>query len=415
MKQSENVHELAAKLFREQSGKLTGVLVRSFGIETLEILQDAVQDTFETALNNWQKHGVPEAPEAWLMRVARNKALNALQRSKKQTRLSTSVFAGNTAADEQSEQLLPGQIADSELRLLFACVQLDFPIRNRVLLALHLMCGLGIAELAAALFMQSEAVKKALFRMKAELRAKPGLLETAWPMLSEQRVKDVQLVLYLMFNEGCKTTRSNVIINHDLCFGAMRLNKLLCERTIAAHEESCGLMALMFFALSRFPARVDAAGAIVPLAAQDRSKWDARYITEGYNWLNKAKGGGRFYLEALISSVHCAAADFGSTNWKHIVFLYRQLQQLTASPAVNLNLLLARSYAETPETVLPELKALRQDAAEQNLSLLLAAEADLLQRAGNFSEAKKAFIAAANATISTPEKQLYLKRAAQCA
>ncbi|MGL5891781.1 MAG: RNA polymerase sigma factor [Bacteroidia bacterium] len=415
MEPAGDVHELAAKLFREHSGKLTGVLVRSFGIDALELLQDAVQDTFETALNNWQKHGVPDTPEAWLMRVARNKALNALQRSKKQTRLNTSVFAGSTAADEQSEQLLPGQIADSELRLLFACVQLDFPVRNRVMLALHLMCGLGVSELAAALFMQPEAVKKALFRMKAELRAKPGLLETAWPMLSVQRVKDVQLVLYLMFNEGCKTTRSNVIINHELCFGAMRLNKLLCERTTAAHEESCGLMALMFFALSRFPARLDAAGAIVPLAAQDRSKWDARYITEGYNWLSKAKGSGRFYLEALISSVHCAAADFGSTNWNSIVFLYRQLQLVNASPAVNLNLLLARSYAETPAAVLPELSQLRQDAAEQNISLMLAAEADMLERAGKKTEARNAFIAAANATTSAAEKQLYLRRAAQCA
>jgi RNA polymerase sigma factor (sigma-70 family) len=415
MEPSEDVHTLAARLFREQSGKLIGVLVRSFGMEALELVQDAVQDTFETALSNWQNHGVPEAPEAWLMRVARNKALNALQRSKKQTRFSTSVFAGSTATDEQREQLLPGQIADSELRLLFACVQLDFGGRNRVLLALHLMCGLGIAELAAALFMQPEAVKKALFRMKADLRAKPGLPETVWPLLSEQRVKDVQLVLYLMFNEGCKTTRSSVIINHELCYGAMRLNKLLCERTTAAHEESCGLMALMFFALSRFAARTDAAGAIVPLAAQDRSKWDARYIAEGYSWLRKAKGGGRFYLEALISSAHCAAADFGSTNWKHIVFLYRQLQQLTASPAVNLNLLLARSYAESPEAVLPELKALRQDAALQNTSLLLAAEADVLQRAGKIADARQAFLQAAAATTSAPEKQLYLKRAAQCA
>ncbi|MCU0432101.1 MAG: sigma-70 family RNA polymerase sigma factor [Bacteroidia bacterium] len=403
-----------AALFKTERGKLTAVLLRRLGMQHLELVEDAVQDAFAEALQHWPQSGMPQNAAAWLMRVAANKALNALKRYARQSGLDEQQLAALQQSTDESATL-PGQLADSELRLLFACVQLEFPVRNRILLTLHLMCGLDTRELAAALFMQPEAVKKALQRMKAELRSRPGMLETGWPLLSAGSVADVQLVLYLMFNEGCKTTRSSVLINHELCFGAMRLTQLLCTHVNKQRDESYGLLALMFFALARFEARVDEHGDIVPLARQNRSLWNRQYLAEGFACLHNARHGKRFYLEALIASVHCAAATFERTNWTQLVFLYTQLLAINPSPIVELNLLLARSYAETPAAVLPELQALRTNAALQNTALLLASEADVLERAGRRTEAFQAYQAAAAATESVPERRLYLKRAAQCA
>jgi RNA polymerase sigma factor (sigma-70 family) len=404
-----------AALFKSERGKITAVLLRRMGMQHLELVEDAVQDAFAAALTHWPQTGMPANAAAWLMRVAANHALNALKRHARQTRLEEKQLATLLLQTDEAAATLPGQLADSELRLLFACVQLEFPVRNRILLTLHLMCGLDVRELAAALLMQPEAVKKALQRMKAELRSQPGMLETGWPLLSAGSVADVQLVLYLMFNEGCKTTRSSVLINHELCFGAMRLAQLLCTHINKLSDESHGLLALLFFALARFEARVDAQGDIVPLARQNRRLWNRHYIAEGFACMNKARQGKRFYLEALIASVHCTAQSFAATNWTRLVFLYGQLLEVNPSPVVKLNLLLARSYAETPAAVLDELRALGRDTALQHTALLLASEADVLERAGRREEAFKAFEAAAAATESVPERRLYLKRAAQCA
>jgi RNA polymerase sigma factor (sigma-70 family) len=414
MRAADDMQAHTAALFKSERGKLTAVLLRRMGMQHLELVEDAVQDAFAAALTHWPQTGVPANAAAWLMRVAANNALNALKRHARQTRLEEQQLTTLLHRSDDNAATLPGQLADNELRLLFACVQLNFPLRNRIMLTLHLMCGMHVHELAAALLMQPEAVKKALQRMKAELRSRPGMLETGWPLLSATGTADVQLVLYLMFNEGCKTTRSSVLINHDLCFGAMRLTQLLCRHINALRSESYGLLALMFFALARFEARVDAAGDIVPLALQNRSLWNKHYMAEGFACLHHARQGRRFYLEALIASVHCAATDFARTNWTQLVFLYRQLQEVNPSPVVKLNWLLARSYAETPAAVLDELLALGKEAALQNTSLLLASEADVLERAGRKAEAWKAFEAAAAATESVPERRLYLKRAAQC-
>lgn len=417
---ADDLNKLTAHLFREQAGKMTGVLARIFGLHQVDRIQDIVQETFETALHAWRFKGVPAAPEAWLMRVARNKALNAFRRDSRLRPLPAVLLAETDGSEEQvfDRVLLPGEVQDSTLRLLFVCVQLDFPVRNRVLLTLHLLCGFGVKELAGALLMQEETVKKALFRMKAELKQQRTLWDRAVPQLTAARAHVARLVLYLMFSEGYKTTRSRVVINHALCYEAMRLTTLLLDCSASADGETEALLALQFFALARFEARLDAAGAIVLLEEQDRSRWEARYVAQGNAHLREARNqqaAGRYYLEALISSLHCAAPTSAETDWCTIVFLYAQLEALHPTVHVRLNHLLARSRCEAPAAVLPALDALCAETGGQQHGLLTAARADVLARAGRNAEAREAFAQAAAQTALLPERALFLRRAASLA
>ena len=215
--------ELTAHLFRENSGKMLAVLSRMFGLSKIDFVMDVVQDTFETALIKWKFSGVPDNPSGWLMQVAKNKALNVFKRESKSKSFSPSVYLSHFESGMEAQfniLLSPKEIKDSQLRLLFACCHPDFATKNQIMITLNILCGFGVPEIASALMMNDEAVKKALTRSKAQLKRLDTILEAHIITQSGERMKTVQTILYLMFNEGYKTTRSHEAINNGLCFEA---------------------------------------------------------------------------------------------------------------------------------------------------------------------------------------------------
>lgn len=402
---------MTAHLFRENSGKMIAVLLRMFGLNNIDSVLDVVQDTFESALTKWKFNGVPENPAAWLMQVAKNKAINNFKRESKSLTLSDSVFAENSdySFEIQIEHLLmPNEIEDSQLRLLLACCHPDFSEKNQVIITLHILCGFGITEIANALLMNDEAVKKALTRTKTELKQLGNILQTPLPLKYEKRIGIVQTILYLMFNEGYKTTRSNEIINNDLCYEAIRLTKLLAKNGVALANESNALLALIFFNLSRFPARLSSDGAIVTLEEQDRTKWNKIFIEEGFYYLKRATEENkisRYHLEAIIASLHCTSQTFEKTDWNKIVYLYKQLENIAPSAMITLNRIVAESYLSNSANSIEQLDKLKQEPSIHNHYLLYAAEGDILKRKGKTTKAKMAFGKAYELATSTLDKQ----------
>lgn len=406
-------------LFRENTGKMISVLTRMFGFNQIDNVMDIVQDTFESALRSWKFSGLPDNPEAWLMTVARNKALNLYKKDKKTALVADSFFDKRIDEDfvrDFDRLCLPHEVKDGQLRLLLSCCHPDLPERNQIIVTLYVLCGFGNSEIARALYMNPETVKKTLTRTKEELRTQGNLLLAPKLPAEGARVETVHTILYLMFNEGYKTTRGLEIINHDLCFEAIRLTKLLLQNGVAMVKQSKSLLALMFFNLSRFPSRMSDEGDLLTLEQQDRNKWNKMFIQEAYCYLNDAKDEklNRYYLEAVIASIHCLSPTFEETDWKSIVFLYGELEKLVHSPSVALNKLIAESYLFGPAKCLDKIVELKNDDLLKDNFLLFAAEGDFLMRMKEMTSARDSFCKARMYAVSEADKKFLDSKIAQC-
>lgn len=410
MSEEKSIHQLTAYLFRENAGKMTAVLSRLFGLSNLDLVRDIIQDSFETALTQWRFSGVPENPSGWLMQVAKNKALNALKKEKtrKQTP-STFLPSVDEGFEIQFDFLLSQhEIKDSQLRLLFACCHPGLSVKNQIIVTLSILCGFGNPEIAHALLMQEEAVKKALARSKESLRELDQILQTRIITQLDDRIRTVQTVLYLLFNEGYKTTRGEEAINKELCFEAIRLAKLLEEE----NTETNALLALMFFNLSRFSARINVSEEVLSLEEQDRSQWNKAFIEEGYHYLNRAIPGetlSRFHIEAIIASLHCSAATFAETNWEKIAWLYRQLEVIAPSPLVTLNRVIAESYLSSAGSI-QALEELEGKPEMDGNFLVPATKGDIYKRRGENREAIQSFEKAFALALSPVDKKFLKKK-----
>lgn len=320
---------------------MVAVLCHRFGYAKADLAMDMVQDSFEAALRHWKFTGVPQNPAAWLMRTAINKMLTQLKKQQIDT-------AREVEAAVQSEhESLEETEQEGQLNLLMFFASLPIEPRNKTALTLFYLCGLKCPEIANALYLTDEAVKKILSRNKQALHHfKPGAdyLQQA----SAQQNAAVLETLYLMFNEGYKTTRQTNGIAQSLCFDAMYLLNLLLETK--PNEEAHALQALFFLNVARFESRISSNSEWIDLEEQDRSKWNNKLIAEGLAHLNKARNApGRYYLEALIASIHCTAATFAETNWEAIHFIYQQLIALQPrSVAYRLGSIIARAqYANS--------------------------------------------------------------------
>lgn len=407
-----NPHEInamTAHLFRENSGKMVAVLSRIFGLNNIDSIMDVVQDTFESALTKWKFNGIPVNPAAWLMQVAKNKAINTFKRENKSVTISDSAFEDHSSYEMQIEHLLiPNEIEDSQLRLLLACCHPTISEKNQVIITLHILCGFGVSEISNALLMNDEAIKKALSRTKSELKQLGNILQTTLPLQYDKRIETVQTILYLMFNEGYKTTRAKEIINNDLCYEAIRLTKLLLKNGVSLSTESNALIALMFFNLSRFPSRLSSEGEIITLEDQDRSKWNSIFIEEGFYYLKIATEEtkiSRYHLEAIIASIHCTAETFEKTDWSKIVYLYKQLEIISPSAMLTLNRIVAESYLNISINCIDQIEDLKREPSIHKHYLLYAAEGDIYKRQGNKLNAIDAFTKAYQLASSSMDKQ----------
>jgi RNA polymerase sigma-70 factor (ECF subfamily) len=339
-----NKNELLPHLFRTEYRKITSVLYSHFGFEHPEIAEDIASDTFLTAAETWGLKGLPENPVAWLYTVARNRAKDYLRRNKLfEQKISPALQADHNDWEEMVIDLSEEHIRDSQLQLMFAICQPVLSPEAQIGLALRILCGFGIDEIADAFLSNKETINKRLFRAKEKLREQQVKIE--FPPAAEigTRIQAVLTTLYLLFNEGYYSSNKDTTLRKDLCLEAMRLTYLLVENESTNLPDTNALIALMCFHASRFDARTDENGEMIRYDEQDTSLWNDELITRGNHYLNLASKGNKvnkYHLEAAIAWWHTVKTE-SVEKWESILQLYNRLLQIAYSPVAALN----RTYA----------------------------------------------------------------------
>jgi RNA polymerase sigma factor (sigma-70 family) len=335
-------NDLIPHLFRTEFSKITAVLIKRLGIEHMEAAEDIAGETFLSALDIWPYKGVPENPAAWLYTVAKNKAKNYISRNQLYTD-KVSVNIEQPDSEEMDIDLSGRNISDSFLQMLFAVCHPAIPAESQIALALRILCGFGIEEIANAFLTRKETINKRLYRAKEKLRQEKIKIELPAPGEIARRLDTVLTTLYLLFNEGYYSETNDTVLQTDFCIEAMRLTALLMENEQTNQTNVNALYALMCFHASRFPARTKRNSEVVLYDEQDESLWDRLLITKGAYYLKQASRGqtlSTYHLEAGIAYWHTVKADT-EEKWENILQLYNKLLRLKYSPVAALN----RTYA----------------------------------------------------------------------
>lgn len=357
----DNNHLLLPNLFRTEYRNMVSVLAYSFGIQHIETAEDIVSDTFLSASETWSLQGTPENPKAWLYAVAKNKLKNYLKRdSLFQSRISKEISHSTEKVMEFELDLSEKNIADSQLAMLFTVSNPILPPESQVALALNLLCGFSVQEIADAFLTNKDVIYKRISRAKERLQE--AEIEITQPGKKEisDRLYAVLMSLYLTFSEGYYSSSQNRILRKDFCEEAMRLTFLLIENPISNAPSVKALYALMCFHASRFDARENERGEAVLYHEQDDSLWDQDLIRTGTNFLNLSSEGeqiSRFHLEAGIAYWHTQKQD-SHEKWEQIVSLYNHLLILEYSPIAALNRTYALSKRDGKRTAIEEAKKL---------------------------------------------------------
>jgi RNA polymerase sigma-70 factor (ECF subfamily) len=331
---------LIPHLFRREFTRIVAVLSRLFGIEHIEIAEDIAGEAFLTALEIWPYKGIPPNPTAWLYAIAKNKARNYLHRDQIfMEKVMPALKHGAAGTAEIEIDLSERNITDSQLQMLFAVCHPSISAEAQICLALRILCGFGIEEIATAFLTNKETINKRLFRAREKLRS--GGMPIAFPAEAElgQRLETVLLTIYLLFSEGYYSESQDAILREDLCGEAMRLTHLLIENESTHLPAVDALFALMCFHASRFPARKGENGEMVLYADQDDSLWDRELIARGAFYLHQAARGSalsKYHLEASIAYWHTIKTD-SKEKWENILQLYNRLLMLAYSPIAALN------------------------------------------------------------------------------
>jgi RNA polymerase sigma factor (sigma-70 family) len=324
--------------------KITAVLCKAFGIDNIEIAEDLASETFLSAMETWTYKGIPQNPTAWLYTVAKNKTKNYLQRNH--------LFAQKIAGEIKKSLDIPEEIeidlsekniTDSQLQMLFAICHPSIPKEAQIGLALRVLCGFGIVEIANAFLATKEVINKRLYRAREKLRLENVKIEFPGPAEINNRLATVLTTLYLLFNEGYYSESQDTVLREDLCLEAMRLTHLLIENEQTNQPDVNALFSLMCFHSSRFEARKAGNGEIILYQQQDERLWNEELIAKGVYYLHQASGGERlskYHLEATIAYWNTQKSDTRE-KWENILQLYNLLLQLEYSPIAALN----RTYA----------------------------------------------------------------------
>lgn len=394
--------------WRQEWPRLVAVLVRI--TRDLDLAEDLAQDAMVAALRQWPAEGVPANPGAWLVSVAKRRAVDHFRRAQTRHKLvETLGHAGGQDAGVVDLADEVDRIEDDVLRLIHLTCHPALPPEGRVALTLRLVCGLTTTEIARAFLVKDATMGQRLGRAKRAL-AEHGLqLDLPAGPERTMRLADVMGVVYLIFNEGYTATAGNDWMRPDLCREALRLARLLAVLE-PREPEVHGLQALLEIQASRTAARTDEAGRPVLLEAQDRSRWDQALIRHGLAALDRAEalGGpaGPYVLQAAIAATHARAARAEDTDWVRIALLYDILARVRPSPVVEVNRAVARGRAFGADAGLAVLAPLADDPVMAASHLLPSVRGDLLARAGRVQEAVAAFRTAADLTRNGSERDL---------
>jgi RNA polymerase sigma-70 factor (ECF subfamily) len=353
--------QLIPHLFRTEYRKITAVLCKLLGIEHIEIAEDIASDTFLAATELWGIKGLPENPVAWLYTVAKNKAKNHLKRNSIfNEKIAAQLKHSANGAEEIEIDLSSQNITDSQLQMMFAICHPGISSEAQIGLALRILCGFGIEEIADAFLTNKENINKRLFRAKEKLRSENISIEFPVAEEIDSRLEAVLRTLYLLFNEGYYSLSNHAVLRKDLCAEAMRLTHMLTENEQTNKPSVSALLALMSFQASRFDARVDPQGEMILYDDQNESLWNAELIAQGEHYMNLASTGNnlsKYHLEAGIAFWHTLKTDCVE-KWESILQLYNHLLSLEYSPVAALNRTYAFSKARGKEDAIIEAEKL---------------------------------------------------------
>jgi RNA polymerase sigma-70 factor (ECF subfamily) len=403
--------------FRHEAGRLVSVLTRVFGWRNFDLVEDVVQATLVDALQAWRVR-VPDNPSAWVHRVAKNKILDALRRDKIGQRVLEEWAAARPRHEEGLDELFfDAEIEDSQLRMMFACCHPRLARENQLALTLKALCGFGNAEIARALLLAEETVKKRLQRATRDLIDHQVALDP--PPASElvERLESVHQVLYLLFNEGYSSSDGEAAMRVDLCEEAVRLCHLLCCQRRFSTPATHALMALMLFHAARLDARLDRRGAILLMEEQDRGKWDQRLIRRAQEFLGQSAEGtviSPFHLEAAIAFHHCMAKSYDATDWPAILRLYDALLAIHRSPVYLLNRAIVVAQLDGPRAGIRALDEAGLDPDLRHYHLFDATLGEFYRRAGDLPRARQYLEMARQKTSSLFDRELIDRRLSNC-
>jgi RNA polymerase sigma-70 factor, ECF subfamily len=409
-------------IFREEAGRVLATLIRL--LNDFDLAEEARQEAFAAAMEQWPSRGIPSNPTAWLVQVGRNKAIDHIRRQ--------TLFRGNVAAqhrgDAQSttdetdaDSLDAAHFDDDRLRLIFTCCHPALNMEAQIALTLRTVCGLTTQAVARAFLVSEETMAQRLVRAKRKIRDAGIPYETPARAVLDERIDGALATIYLIFTEGYAATCGDTLIRADLCAEAIRLGRLL-DALLPNRSAVLGLLALMLLHDARGKSRATADGDIVLLDDQDRTPWNHTQIDEGAALLDRAlrttdpNGVHRtspYAVQAAIAALHARAAHSTDTDWPQIAALYEVLLRMQSTPIVELNRIVAIAMVDGPAKALDLLDSLAARDRFDDSHLLASVRANLLQRLGRRSEAVESYrIALAGATLE-PEKRLLARRLAE--
>ena len=405
------IEETLAGVYHEQGARLLAYLIGRFG--DFELAEDALQEALVSALEGWERDGVPAKPTAWLMVTARNKAIDILRRDQNLQHKLQGLGMERVIQKMEREPELPDEFPDERLKLLFTCCHPALSLEAQVALMLKTVGGLSTEEVAHAFLVPLPTMAQRL------VRAKRKVLEAGIPFrvpgkkALPERLQAVLAVLYLVFNEGYAPHSGSAWVREGICAEAIRLTRLLTqllelEGLPDALPEARGLLALMLLHHARTPARIDVDGELVLLEAQERERWDQGLIEEGTTVLDRALEDGMpgpYQIQAAISALHVQAKHASETDWTQIVLLYDRLLELHPTPVVALNRAAAVAMLHGPATGLLLLEPLGGEL--EGYLPFHAARAELLRRAGRQAEARAAYLQALSMSTNHAERRFF--------
>lgn len=393
--------------------RAVAALLRHF--RDLDIAEEAVQEACLRALANWPKNGPPRDPAAWLVFVGRNVAIDHTRRQKRLAPLPDEAVLSDLDDAEAgiAERLDDAGYRDDILRLLFVCCHPELPATQQIALALRIVSGLSVRQIARAFLVSEAAMEQRITRAKAKIAKADVPFEAPGPVERAERLSAVAAMVYLVFNEGYSVSHETAEARGRLADEAIRLGRLLL-RLFPAEPEIMGLLALMLLSHARAPARFDADGTVVLLDAQDRSRWNAAMIAEGLALIDKAvrhRRPGPYQVQAAISALHARAAHPEDTDWAEIDLLYSTLERLTPSPVVTLNRAVAVSKLRGPADALAMIEPLADRLSGYfHFHGLRGALLSELGRADEAAEAYCRAIALANSPAEAQHIRAHLDR-----
>jgi RNA polymerase sigma-70 factor, ECF subfamily len=415
-----DTHRAIDAVWRIESAKLIAGLARI--VHDVGVAEDLAQDALVAALEQWPESGVPDNPGAWLMAVAKRRAIDLLRRSqrleRKHDQLGHELEAQQEMAVPDLDAAIDDHVGDDLLRLIFTACHPVLSREARAALTLRLLGGLTTDEIARAFLVPEPTIAQRIVRAKRTLAEAGVPFEVPRGEEMAARLSSVLEVIYLIFNEGYSATAGDDWMRPGLCEEALRLGRILAELD-PSEPEIHGLVALMEIQASRSRARVGPSGEPVLLLDQDRSRWDHMLIRRGLAALERAErlcgAPGPYALQAAIAACHARARTGDETDWARIATLYEALARLTPSPVVELNRAVAVSMAFGPAAGLELVDALTSEPSLKSYHLLPSVRGDLLVKLGRFDEARVELERAASLTRNAREREMLLERAATCA